>query len=344
MRDRLVRIEAGPGYRGYRRVLDWYLRLDPSTDDVSDYWIEELETFDFMLDAGPLVIDKLRQHAYPVTGIRAYDYRTKKSSARDRFANKLATLVDLGGRQLLVPESPVLGGFGHEIEGELYNVDTLKYYEVLIAMDRGGALSVIRNRSERNYVWEIGAGWGGFPYVLHTLLPNTTYAIVDLPEMFLYSATFLSAAFPDARITLWDGRPFTQAEWETSDFVLIPNYALEDMRPPRLDLAVNMVSFQEMTHDQVTTYVDHAHDLGAPFLASLNREKGNYNEQIESVTSIIDTRFFAREVPILPVNYMKMLDAREGRIAKASKSKPGLGRERDPNDYRHIVAARRSLT
>ncbi|MEJ7892760.1 MAG: putative sugar O-methyltransferase [Solirubrobacteraceae bacterium] len=346
--ERLASIAAGPGYQGYRRVLDWYLRLDELTErsamssaGVSEYWLEELETLDFMLDAGPLLIDRLRHHTYTITGIRAYDYRTKKSAARDRFVHKLATLVDLGGRDLLVSESPVLGGFGYAVDGALYNIDTLKYYEVLVAMDRGGALSAVRTQKQRSFVWEIGAGWGGFPYVFKSLFPNTTYAVVDLPELFLYSATYLSAAFPGCRITMWEGRSFTDEEWLTSDFVLIPNHALEHMTPPRLDLALNMVSFQEMTHDQVTAYVEHSHAIGAPFLASLNREKSNYNEEIESVTAILDSRFYAREIPVLPVNYTKMLDARHTKTAK--KQKPGA-RERDPNDYRHIVGARRSMT
>ena len=55
----------------------------------------------------------------------------------------------------------------------------------------------------------------------------------------------------------------------------MPNYALEDVAPPRIDLAVNMVSFQEMTTDQVEGYVRHASERGAPVHAACLRRKAN---------------------------------------------------------------------
>ena len=104
-----------------------------------------------------------------------------------------------------MPESPALGGFGYDIDGRLFNVDTLKFYEVLIGMERGGVLAALRER-ERPVVCEIGAGWGGFAYQFKTLFPRSTYVIVDFPELFLFSATYLATVFPDARLAFVGAR------------------------------------------------------------------------------------------------------------------------------------------
>ena len=100
-----------------------------------------------------------------------------------------------------------LGGFGFEIDGRLFNIDTLKFFEVLIALEKGAVLQEFRGNAERRLVWEIGAGWGGFPYQFKSLCPNVTYVISDFPELFLFSATYLMTAFPDARVAFWGEEP-----------------------------------------------------------------------------------------------------------------------------------------
>ena len=53
------------------------------------------------------------------------------------------------------------------------------------------------------------------------------------------------------------------------------------MKPERLDLTINMVSFQEMTDAQADAYVAKAHELNCPFVYSLNRDKSAYNPEID---------------------------------------------------------------
>ena len=97
-----------------------------------------------------------------------------------------------------------------------------------------------------------------------------------------------------------------------------------DLTPDQLDLTVNMVSFQEMTTAQVTSYVRRAHELGARFLYSLNRERSGYNHELDSVSRIVAEYYWPREVSILKVSYQKMLDEAPG-----------------ANDYTHIVGWKR---
>src|SRR5690349_18174139 len=170
-----------PGYQAYLKaraaVLQQQEIVRAQGLDASAYWTEELDILDYMIEASPLVVRKLRHHAFPITAIRPYDYRDKGDGRRQYFEARLQALRELGGDALLVPEAPALGGFGYEIDGQVYNVDTLKFYEVLIGMERGGVLSAVRAKP-RPVVCEVGSGWGGFVYQLKTLLPNATCVLV----------------------------------------------------------------------------------------------------------------------------------------------------------------------
>src|SRR3990172_7595695 len=122
------------------RVLAMLVQAQKENEFPSHYWEEELAGFDYMLDASPLIIKKLREHCYHLTGLRAYDYRGHHSHKREAFAGKLQALRQQDQDNVLVPESPLLGGFGHLIDGDLINIDTLKFYESIIALSKSGLL------------------------------------------------------------------------------------------------------------------------------------------------------------------------------------------------------------
>ena len=333
--ERLEALRGSVAYRHYEHVRDRVLQIKEleaerraSTFEPSAYWQEELANFEYMFDASPLVIEKLRHHTYHITGLRVYDYRSNRDQVKSRFAQKLKALVAADGANLAVPESRALGGFGFEIDGALYNIDTLKFYEALIALNRGAVLEDLRRATERRLVWEIGAGWGGFGYQIRTLCPNVTYVITDFPELFLFSATYLMTAFPDARVRFFGEVPpdRTFADWQELDFVFVPDTFHYAVRPERVDLTVNMVSFQEMTTQQVEAYVRRAHELGCPFLYSLNRDRSHYNLELSSVRSVLSKYYWPRESKILPVSYTKMLDEEP---------------DHPDREYKHVIGWRR---
>src|SRR3954463_3725320 len=166
LQQRLEGVRGPAAYRNYELVRSRVLEMRTLEAQLphykpSAYWEEELANFEYMLDASPLVIDKLRHHAMHITGIRAYEYRSNRERWRERFTEKRRVLLKHGRRELLVPEWRAFGGFGFDIEGELYNLDTLKFFEVLIALDKGSVLEDFRSNTDRRMAWEIGAGWGG---------------------------------------------------------------------------------------------------------------------------------------------------------------------------------------
>jgi glycosyltransferase involved in cell wall biosynthesis len=337
-------------YEAYLGVRDAVLRMKAVTgsacaerDQPSHYWAEELENFHYMIEASPLIIRKLRQHAFHVTGIRRYDYRGA-GDQQAHFERRLQALIDLGGRELLVAESPALGGFGFPIDGALYNADTLKFFEAMVAMKRGGVLAPFMQAAKRRLVWEIGAGWGGFAYQFKTLFPATTYLIVDFAEMFLYSATYLRHMFPDALLRFWDGRDDIARGWPDADFIFIPQTALNALRGFTPDLVLNLVSFQEMTATQVYDYARCAASLQCSLLYSLNRERSPYNTQIASVSDVLRQYFDLTEVRLLGSDYTKAtkkdsaLSLEEGDVREVKARDAGEEQFR----YRHMIGKLRS--
>ncbi len=325
-------IRAEAGFQAYLTVRDAVLQMQEharaASPDASAYWTEELDIIDYMIEASPLIVRKLRHHAFPITAIRPYDYRDKGDGRREHFEARLKALRELGGEGLLVPESPALGGFGFSIDGRLYNVDTLKFYEVLIGMERGGVLAALRAK-DRPVVCEIGSGWGGFAYQFKTLFPRATCVLVDFPELFLFSATYLATMFPDARMVFAGTASEGPLEsWADADFVFVPNTQASRVSAMSIDLLVNMVSFQEMTDPQVRGYARIAATAGCPLVYSLNRERSPYNRELMSVSDALADHYRLTEVSVLGSDYTSVMK----KPPKVTRMAP-----RDELYYRHLV-------
>lgn len=322
-------LRATPEFQTYLRVRDAVLQMLDGraagaghAADASDYWSEELGNIDYLVDASPFIVRKLRHHAFHITNLRPYDYRDKQDGRRQMFEARLQALKALDPAGVFVPESPLLGGFGYEIDGSLVNVDTLKFYEALIALQRGGVLAEVR-AADRPVVCEIGAGWGGFPYQFKTVCPRARYVIVDFPELFLFSATYLGVAFPHARMVFGgvDG-------WEDADFVFVPNTRAHELARVPLDLTINMVSFQEMTEHQVRAYTRLAAEAECRAIYSFNREHSPYNAELASVSSVLAERYRLTEIPVLDTDYTSAMKKPPKKTQLSARAELG---------YRHVI-------
>jgi hypothetical protein len=352
LREHIDRLASSQPYAGYERArAEVYAMLDDAQTaerahgDPSEYWAEELANIEYLFDASPLVIDKLRHHAYHITGVWPYHYRSGRDRSKRQHEVKLEALDALGHEELWVPEAPALGGFGFDLDRGLVNVDTLKFYEALIALACAEALPMSAHLDRRFVVWEIGAGWGGFAHAFKSLFPDTTVVISDLPQTMLLSATYLMALFPEATFVFDNGSGVDESAFE-QDFVFVPAHRPGNVTPPHVDLVVNTVSFQEMTTEQVDAYAAQARALRATAVYSLNRERSVYNPELAGVTEILGKYFWLDHVQLLPIAYQHLVD-------EIPRSRPRIAHGIDPgtppddpkaSDYRHIVGRRRVAT
>lgn len=367
LNDLVDQAAAQTGYQNYKKILPLILAMMEEAWQgealPSSYWQEELEGFDYMFDASPLIIAKLREHCYHLTGLRSYEYRGHHAHKSQAFANKLAALRELDSKGLFIPESPVLGGYGHRVDGELVNLDTLKFYESLIAMDHGGILEPLRSGEKRQVVVEIGAGWGGFGYQLKSLCKNVTYVIVDLPPTLLFSSVYLSTAFPDAKVFVYGDGDLAAAmeSIQEYDFVFLPHFLIPELKVPNIDLAVNMISFQEMTTEQVGGYVDWLWGCDCPRIYSHNRGRSPHNTQLSDVPTLLGRGYKLTEIELLPVPYtvLSLPAAKSGtekvvlpkdnkaiaRFLLANALRPAKKKLVGPSpaDYRHMLGERLSV-
>jgi hypothetical protein len=323
---------AEPAYANYLKVreavfrmMDDWARLDPS-DGPSAYWREEAEGFAYLFDASPLVIGALREHCHHITGIKAYDYRAHHAHQQPDYLRKFRLLRSLDAEGLFVPEPEALGGFGFDVGEGLANLDTLKFYEVLLGLQNRGLLQRFRGEHPQNrVVAEIGSGWGGFAYQFKALCPKATFVCVDLPPTLLFSAVYLMTLFPDARTLLY-GEPGFEAklgDLESYDFVFLPHFHFMAMPKMRIDLAINMVSFQEMTTQQVEAYAARLREFGCADLYSLNRDRSKHNTELSTVSEALGRHYELTRVGLLDEPYTQL----------AERKKP---REPAVTGYRHL--------
>ena len=267
-------------FLNFERIRDHIIRQKEEQTEPSKYWEEELESIEYIYEASPLLIARIRDHCHWITGIRSYEYKNHHSKNYKIIHSRYLELESILPSCLIVGENNILGDFGFKINGELFNIDTLKYHETIIALSKFGVLDKLNN-SRRPVILEIGAGWGGLSSMLLRHLPNAQIIIVDLPTILLFSGTYLPTAYPNKRIGFYGAKDFSGDE----DIIFVTPTQFMNAHNLYPDIAINTVSFQEMTSTQVSEYGKKLIDLGVPLLYHHNRQKSKYNSELISVNS-----------------------------------------------------------
>ena len=319
----LRRVEAAEAFENYRTVRAHVVRMKKlDTGKVSERSTAEqrmLSAVRHMWNASPEVIAKLREHCKPITGTSPASYEGPYES-RKAFFLDLSRLRKVGNPALLVPEAPLLGGFGfaaHSPEGEqLYNDDTLKFYEVLSALECGAVLDTFRSENGRqSVVWEIGGAWGGFAYQFKTLFPNVTYVITAPAELLLFSAVYLMTAFPNARYRFY-GDESPGAFWhdlKTVDFAFATVGALAERFPDRaVDLTLDLQALEHMPPECAQHHVQDAFDLGSRYFYSLGPRTNQCTPDRTAASTFIKKLYWAYELPVPQFDGMEVLTGFRG--------------------------------
>ncbi len=312
--SRIELLRQSAEYSNYARVRDaiyvmmddWY-RLDPA-GGPSAYWQQEIEGFLYMFDASPAMIGKLRDQCYHITAVKSYDYREHHNHRAGDYQAKFDALRAVDADGLFVPEPTALGGFGFDVGPGLANLDTLKFYEVLIGMSKAGLLKRFRDPETPRVALEIGSGWGGFAYQFKKVCPQSTYVCVDLPPTMLFSAVYLLSLFPDAKALIY-GEPGFEREIENIrkyDFVFVPHFYFPMLPKPKLDLALNMVSFQEMTTQQVDGYARSLKEYGCRRIYSLNKDRSRHNTELSTVSEILEQYYNLNLIEVSDMQYTQL--------------------------------------
>jgi hypothetical protein len=117
-------------------------------------------------------------------------------------------------------------------------------------------------------------------------------------------------------------------DWEGLDFVFVPAHAYESIRGVRPDLALNVLSFEEMPGEQVGRYTRLAWELGVPFFYSFNGD---------SVREVLGRYYWLHEVPLLELEPSPLPE----RLVQLGRSAVAPDSSSEP---RHVVGWRRAST
>jgi hypothetical protein len=289
------------GWGNFLKVKEHLVDLNLLGADRSKYWEEESSSIEYMVEATPAIISKLRDHCHWLTGVRSYDYKSHHLHKSNALVPKYFALRELDSSLPFYGDVGVLGDFGFEIEGNIVNLDTLKFFESIMALHLSSQLRRLQNMS-RPVIVEIGAGWGGYLSMLKQYVPNAQIVIVDLPHTMIFSATYLPTAFPDCSVGFLGSAEFTGLE----DFIFMTSEQFPDWKPQKIDLAINMVSFQEMTSTQVEAYGAGLLNKNCSVLYSHNREKSAHNDELVSVDESLSAWPYSTVVDLLDVDYTNL--------------------------------------
>lgn len=219
-------------------------------------------------DASVDDIAGLRAYSKVITGVRRSQYRGAHAEGlKRRLERDLERLLDKGDPALLVDEPTVLGGFGFRGFGKTYNEDTLRFFRVISLLQDAALVKDFRHAAARPTVWEIGGGWGGLAYQFKTLCPDVTYLITGPPDLFLVSAVYLTAAFPGACVRFYDPTQpdaFWQG-WDCVDLAFAPEGVVSGLRPPRLELTLDLMTLDAMPPGRIEQHVRRAYELGCRY-------------------------------------------------------------------------------
>jgi hypothetical protein len=265
---------------------------------------EEPSKFAYLFDAAPATIAKLRHHCHLVGGASAESCQ-KAGENKPLYENKLKSLRSLDTSDLFVPESRALGGFGYEVDEGLVNLDTLKIYECMLAMDSGGAFAGLRRLPKRQLVLDIGGGWGGLAYALKRLFPRTCFVLCDFPEPLLVSATYLQTVFPSAKIAFVTSEDTRIKKWAAHDFIFVPHALCETIKPERIDLVTSSGFSWAARDGMMQAYVRLAASKRCPIVYSLCPKTSS------DARLAVEQFYWSSEIPMLILPFTELGDGQE---------------------------------
>lgn len=145
---------------------------------------------------------------------------------------------------------PIGNPYGYDVDGHIINWNSFVNHTRAFR-----ALRLLEDEP-RPLLAEIGGGFGGYAYQLLRTNRPLTYMNFDLPENLLISSYYLSVAFPDKKILLYDSDSMSldRSTLEQYDAVLMPNFMLPRLQDSCVDLFLNTISFSEMEHATICEY------------------------------------------------------------------------------------------
>lgn len=153
-----------------------------------------------------------------------------------------------GGNLDDLDEARVGNPWGYDVDGRLVVEPAFEYHTLALR------IRDLVADAARPVVLEIGGGFGGLARQILRLIPGVRYVGLDLPENVVIQSWYLTRSLPDRRIVFDEVDKANRQDLTEVDALILPNWALADLRLSRLDVVVNVHSFGEMDRSTLETY------------------------------------------------------------------------------------------
>jgi hypothetical protein len=273
-------------------------------------WREVLETLGYVLHLHPPDILRLRMHSGLFVGEAPWQFWHQASDYdAEAYAAQLGykALVKDIERDLWVGESPnpfLPRPMGVNYRGILINANALRFQNTVTNLVLTGLWErtfgqASQNAGEPAIIVEIGAGYGG---LVRTMFMSSKrpvhYVAVDLPEILLFCCGYVAAANPETVIrVVRDARDFRDASPDRNTLFLVSSFSADLLcELPRIDLAINMASFQEMS----TSDIEHYITLIQPKLTGVLYSDNIDRHLLNTESPVPISQLLARAGPVFP--------------------------------------------
>lgn len=265
----------------------------------SVYWTNFSNRFLYLFGLDEKYFGELRHHTYHLDADRYEEYYFKEHE--EQFRKEWEALVKNLPVKYRLSSPRTLGDLGYSFENCNVDSTTLRFQQSFLALWKLGILKKLEELAEKRKVniFEIGGGYGSFAYHMMSLIKNSTYFIVDIPEVLLFSASYLTLCFPEKKIYLYDKTDFDfvlKNKFSNFDVVLLPNFIISKLTDLHFDFAVNVQSFQEMRPEQVDEYSKFLVSTLDGELYSWNMDAQPFNKEGVNVTKQLSKFFELREI------------------------------------------------
>lgn len=187
--------------------------------------------------------------------------------------------------------------FGVNVKGMQISASLTRHQRYIANLYAFGCLDNIA-KEKSPIILEIGAGYGMLAdSVLEVTNEYPKYIIIDIPPLLALSATYLAITRPNLKQSIFDlngDEPFLLSkEIEKSDIIFIPHFASDCLYDlPKISLALNTFSFQEMSEENIHYYSNIISDKLVGVLYSDNFRRHPHNFSLKTKVGDILREYF----------------------------------------------------
>lgn len=199
----------------------------------------------------------------------------------------------------------------------LISNDLVRYQRFIANLYNLGISNYIDKKIGKTIILEIGSGYGALAHQIKKIFNDTVYILVDLPELLFWAGVFIIVNNPKSKIFIYDPRKHKKKlnlnELKKYDFLLVPNYKLSELIGDiPIDLAINLLSFQEMTIKQINYYCKYISSNLIGFFGSDNMDRHPINCELNFNIDTILRKYFK----LIPseVDFIKIKSQNENQL------------------------------